>query len=172
MQPEFTPQPRRRPRRDTSPTRPVRDRCVIYARESPSNATKRAELEGRQTPFETQIAECLALADDRAYDVVGEPLREVESRAELWDRDVLNGARQLIRNHEVEVLLVHAMERLAIGNDFAVLLSEATYHGARIEFVIDPEVDPTTAEGAIVAAERRSPATSNTSASASGRSAA
>ena len=149
-----TPQPRRRPRRDTSPTCRVRDRCVIYARESPSNAVDRAEEEGRQTPFDTQIAECLDSALTPAYKVVGEPLREIVSRAELWDREVLDKARQMVRNHEVEVLLVHAMERLAIGNDFAVLLSEATYHGARIEFFIDPGLDPTTPEGAIIAAAK------------------
>src|SRR5262245_44264989 len=88
---------RRRPRRERPAAAPARDRCVIYARESPSNAVARAEEEGRETPFDTQIAECVAMAGQRKYDVVGEPLREVVSRAELWDRDVLDQAHRLIR---------------------------------------------------------------------------
>ena len=153
MQAESTPQPRRRSRRDPIPERPVRERAVIYGRESPTNVVAAAKAAGRDTPFDTQFAECRAYCEQRGYQIVGDPMWEVHSRAELWERDVLTEVRGMIRRHEVEVVVVHAVERLATGHHLGLLISEAEFHGVRYEFVVD-KIEPGTIEGEVMLAAR------------------
>jgi DNA invertase Pin-like site-specific DNA recombinase len=122
------------------------ERAIIYARESPSNAAAKAEAAGRETPFDTQIAECRAWCDAHAYPVVG-VYRDTHTRSELWERDDLTRARERIRRHDCEVLVCHTMERLAVGDHYAALACEAEYHGVRIEFAVGDALDPNSPEG-------------------------
>lgn len=122
------------------------DRCLIYGRESPTNAVERAKAAGRQTPFDTMFAACFAHAAQRDYVVLGDPIAEVWTRAEIWERKQLDRVREMMRRHEFEVLLVHAAERLAMGHHLGLLQSEAEFHGVRIEFV-KGQIDTSTVKG-------------------------
>jgi site-specific DNA recombinase len=121
-------------------------RAAIYVRVSkPQQAKSKdwgrpAERDRQETSPETQEAECRQYAAEHGYLVDDAHVyREVHTRAELWERDVLTRLRRAIRLRLTDVVIVHAIDRLS-GDPvhLAVILSEAEYAGVTVEFVTEP----------------------------------
>ena len=125
---------------------PAPRRAAIYVRVSkPQQARSRdrgqpAERDRQETSPDTQEAACRKYAAEHG-DAVDEACvyREVHTRVELWERDVLTRLRQAIRQRLIDVVIVHAIDRLS-GDPvhLAVILSEAEYAGVAVEFVTEP----------------------------------
>jgi len=65
--------------------------------------------------------------------------REVHTGIELWERPALTALREAIRRHDVDVLYVYAIDRLARDPvHLGVILSEADHAGVEVRFVSEP----------------------------------
>ena len=83
-----------------------RPRAAIYCRVS----TGQQETEG--TSLETQEASCRAHCAEQGYEVQA-VYREVHSRMELWERKELTRLREAARRRDIDVIVVHAIDRLS-----------------------------------------------------------
>src|SRR5205823_6274632 len=63
----------------------------------------------------------------------------VHTGVELWERRELTRLREAIRAHEIDVLIVYAIDRLARDPvHLGVILTEAEHHKVAVEFVSEP----------------------------------
>lgn len=114
----------------------MQTRCAIYRRVSTS-AQDRAKAEGQETSLRTQQTACLAFAAEQGWQVVLDE-QDIGSGAQLETRAGLSRIRSAIRARQVDVLLAHALDRLARSQAHqAILADEAERHGARLEFVTE-----------------------------------
>jgi site-specific DNA recombinase len=108
--------------------------AAIYSRVSTS------KQEDGGTSLATQEAACRAYVAARG-DVV-DPAHvyiEVHTGVELWQRPALTRLREAIRRHELDVVVVYAIDRLSRDPvHLGVLLTEAEQHHVRVEFVTEP----------------------------------
>lgn len=103
----------------------------IYGRVS----DPKQELRG--TSLETQEAACRALCTERGY-AVRHVFLDTFPGVELWDRPKMSACREAIRRDPPDVLVVHALDRLARESDhLAVIMSEAEYHEVEVEMVTE-----------------------------------
>src|SRR5262245_58733316 len=103
-------------------------RCALYTRVSTDEQAERYGLS-------SQLTELRALATRRAYAIVGEFVDDGWSGATL-DRPKLTALRSLLRARGLDVILVHASDRLARDlGDLLVLRVEVRRAAARIEYV-------------------------------------
>lgn len=103
----------------------------IYGRVS----DPKQELHG--TSLETQEAACRALCAERGY-AVRHVFLDTFPGVELWDRPKMTACREAIRSSPPDVLVVHALDRLAREDDhLAVIMSEAEYHEVEVEMVTE-----------------------------------
>ncbi len=96
------------------------DRIVIYCRVSSAGQEDNFSLE-------TQEAACRRYAAEHGY-IVDEAhvYREVHTGTELWERRVLQRAREAVRAREVEAVIAYAIDRLARDPvHLGVVVSEA-----------------------------------------------
>ena len=106
-------------------------RAVIYTRVS----SQQQEDEG--SSLATQLASCRAYAADHGYLIVGE-YTDTWSGAQYRERAGLSHVRAAVRNHEADIVLCHALDRLSRNQTHtAVLVDEIEHHGARIELVTE-----------------------------------
>ena len=108
--------------------------AAIYCRVS----TLAQEEEG--TSLDTQEERCRQYAIAKGYQVA-EPhvYRETHTGAELWERPRLTLMRQALRQKEVQAIIAYAIDRLSRDPvHLGVIISEADYHGAQVEFVTEP----------------------------------
>ena len=118
-------------------------RAVIYARVS----TDGQERDG--TSLESQEAACQAFAEAAGWQVVA-VVRDTASGYTL-DRPGMDRVRHLLRRGEVNVVLAHAVDRLARNqNHIGVLVSEVEQADARLECVTEKFED--TPEGRFILA--------------------
>jgi site-specific DNA recombinase len=92
------------------------------------------------TSLETQEERCRAHAEKHGY-AIGEAhvYREVFTGTELWERPKLTALREAIRRHEIDLVIVYAIDRLARDPvHLGVILSEAEHVGVEVEFVTEP----------------------------------
>ena len=109
-------------------------RAAIYARVS----TAGQEEDG--TSLETQEAACRRYAAEHGY-IVDEAhvYREIHTGTELWERRVLQRAREAVRGREVEAVIAYAIDRLARDPvHLGVVISEAEHAGTDVLFVTEP----------------------------------
>lgn len=107
-------------------------RAAIYTRVSTPGQEERSSLD-------TQLASCRQYADDRGYRFDETHLyREVHTGVELWERPALQRLRAAIRQRQIDVVIVHAIDRLARDPvHLGVILSEADHAGVAVEFVTE-----------------------------------
>ncbi|MBA2450305.1 MAG: recombinase family protein [Chloroflexi bacterium] len=112
----------------------TRPRAAVYVRVS----SRTQEEEG--TSLVTQEAACRRYAAEHGYTVAEDQVyREVFTGVELWERSVLQRLREAIRRHDVDVAIVHAIDRLARDPvHLGVILTEADHAGVPVEFVSEP----------------------------------
>src|SRR5688500_15982848 len=127
----------------------IETRNRTRARKAESSGPKRAALYPRVsdpygerdgTSLDTQEAAARAYAAEHGH-VVDEAhvYRETHTGVELWERPKLTALRAAIRAHEVDVLIVHSIDRLARDPvHLGVIISEADYAGVAVEFVTEP----------------------------------
>ena len=102
--------------------------AAIYYRVS----TEDQEREG--TSLETQLEACLKRCRDKGYDVV-QSLNETYSGLSL-ERPKLNMLRELVRNEQVDVVVVYSLDRLSRDPTHGVILTqEMEKHGVELEAV-------------------------------------
>lgn len=107
-------------------------RAAVYVRVS----TQSQGEDG--TSLETQRAACEAHARERGYHVAG-VFSETFTGAELWERPRLSELRERVRRKQLDVVVCYAIDRLARDPvHLGVVVSEAEYHGCRVEFVTEP----------------------------------
>ena len=110
-------------------------KAAIYCRVSTDNQ----EREG--TSLETQLEGCLKQCQDEGYDVAYR-LSEVFSGLTL-DRPKLNELRELVRNEQIDVLMVYCLDRLSRDPTHGVILTqELDKHSVKLETVTE-DVDNT-----------------------------
>lgn len=103
----------------------------IYGRVS----DPKQELHG--TSLDTQEAECRARCAERGYSV-RHVFLDTFPGVELWDRPKMQALREQIRRDPPDVVMVHALDRLAREPDHqVVILCEAEYHEVAVEFVTE-----------------------------------
>lgn len=109
-------------------------RAGLYVRVS----DPKQEREG--TSLETQEHAGRNHALNHSYDLVeGHFYREVHTGVELWERKELTRLRKAIRQHELDVVIVYAIDRLARDPvHLGVILTEAEHHGVEVVFVTEP----------------------------------
>jgi site-specific DNA recombinase len=104
--------------------------AAIYCRVS----TETQEVDG--TSLETQLEECRNYCKSKNYRVIRE-YQEIKSGLTL-DRPILNKVRELIRNGEVERVVVFALDRLTRDPRQGVhLFEELEDHNAKLKTVTD-----------------------------------
>jgi site-specific DNA recombinase len=88
----------------------------------------------------TQEERCRQYASERGYQVAdAHVFREVYTGVELWERPHLSRLREMIRRHEIDVVIAYAIDRLSRDPvHLGVILSEADHAGVRVEFVTEP----------------------------------
>ena len=107
-------------------------RAAIYCRVS----TSRQDEDG--TSLESQESACRAYAAAHDYRVT-DVYREVHTGAELWERPQLTALRQAVRRRQVDVAIVHAIDRLSRDPvHLGVIVSEAEHAGVEVCFVTEP----------------------------------
>lgn len=108
--------------------------AAIYVRVS----TRTQETEG--TSLDSQLAACLDYAAARGAMVDdGDIYREVHTGTELWERPQLTRLREAIRGRVVDLVVIHASDRLSRDAiHLGMVLSEADHAGVAIEFVTEP----------------------------------
>ncbi len=105
-------------------------KAAIYCRVS----TEDQEKEG--TSLQTQLEACRNYCRDKGYDV-SYRFSEVHSGLTL-DRPKLNELRELIRNEQIDVVVVYCLDRLSRDPTHGVILTqELEKHGVRLEAVIE-----------------------------------
>jgi site-specific DNA recombinase len=109
-------------------------RAAIYVRVSSAN-----QEEGG-TSLGTQEAACREHAAGCNCAVnEGNVYRDVHTGTELWERPQLTRLREAIRRREIDVVIVHAIDRLARDPvHLGVILTEADHAGVAVEFVTEP----------------------------------
>jgi DNA invertase Pin-like site-specific DNA recombinase len=109
-------------------------KVAIYCRVS----TVSQEEEG--TSLDTQEAHCRQYAIAKGYQIDEQHVyRETYSGAELWERPRLTPLRAALRQGAVQDLIAYAIDRLSRDPvHLGVIISEAEYHGAQVEFVTEP----------------------------------
>jgi site-specific DNA recombinase len=113
----------------------VLKRAAIYCRVSKDNQ----ESEG--TSLQTQLEACLKYCRDKEYDV-GYHFREAYSGLTL-DRPKLNELRELIRNEQIDVVVVYCLDRLSRNATHGVILrDELDKHHIVLESVTE-DIDKT-----------------------------
>ena len=119
-------------------------RAAIYTRVS----SRGQEQDG--TSLDSQLAYCRQWLTERGLAAdEAQVYREVFTGVELWERPQLTRLREAIRRREVDVVIAHAIDRLARDPvHLGVALSEADHFGVPVEFVTEP-VD-NTPEGELV----------------------
>ncbi len=107
----------------------------VYARVSTDNQ----ETEG--TSLQTQLEACLGYCQDKGYDVA---YRFSEAYSGLTlDRPKLNEIRELIRNEQIDVVVVYCLDRLTRDPGHGVIITqELEKHGVKLEAVTE-DVDNT-----------------------------
>lgn len=116
--------------------------AIIYGRVS----TKNQEEEG--TSLETQIAAAIEFAEAQGRPVL-KVYREVYTGAELYDRPLLNEARQEIKTGQYSHLIAYSIDRL--NRDpihLAIIAMECERSGVELMFVTEPLDN--TPEGALI----------------------
>ena len=112
-------------------TQPRQPRAAIYVRVSTSS-----QEDG--TSLETQEAESRAYAAQHGYQVAALH-REVHTGTELWERPQLTALREAVRRREVDVVIAHAIDRLARDPvHLGVIVSEAQHAGVDVQVVTEP----------------------------------
>jgi site-specific DNA recombinase len=109
-------------------------KVAIYCRVS----TLAQEEDG--TSLDTQEERCRHYAIAQGYQVSEQHVyRETYSGAELWERPRLTLMRQALRQGDVQGVVAYAIDRLSRDPvHLGVIISEADYHGAQVEFVTEP----------------------------------
>ena len=102
------------------------------------------------TSLQTQEEYCRAFAQKHGYTVPPEHFyREVHTGTELWERPQLSKLREAIRQEQINVVVVHAIDRFSRDPvHLGVLITEADHHGVSVEFVTEPLDN--TPEGALI----------------------
>ena len=105
-------------------------KVAIYCRVSTDNQ----ESEG--TSLQTQREACLKYCQDKGYDAA---YRFSETYSGLTlDRPKLNELRELIRNEQIDALVVYCLDRLSRDPTHGVILTEELEkHGVNLEAVIE-----------------------------------
>lgn len=106
-------------------------RAAIYARVS----TEIQEDEG--TSLFTQVEDCRRYCNEQHY-VVNEQhiYKDVHTGSEYRERPELTRLREALRKREFDVVIIWAIDRLSrVQVHLAVLIDEAQFYGASIEFV-------------------------------------
>lgn len=107
-------------------------KAALYARVS----TKEQKEEG--SSLETQIEACQEFASKKGYSVDGLVFKEDWTGATL-DRPELDSVRNLVREREIEALIVYSVDRLSRKPIHVGLLAEeCEKHGVMLEFVTEP----------------------------------
>ncbi len=105
-------------------------RAVIYTRVSSQGQEDNSSLR-------TQNAACRAYAEERGWQIIG-TFSDVHTGAEYRERPGLSALREQTRARAVDVVLVHALDRLSRNQaHLAILAEEIEDHGARLEFVTE-----------------------------------
>jgi site-specific DNA recombinase len=109
-------------------------KVAIYCRVS----TVSQEEEG--TSLDTQEARCRQYAIAKGYQIDEQHVyRETHSGAELWERPRLTLLRVALRQEAIQGIIAYAIDRLSRDPvHLGVIISEAEYHGAQVEFVTEP----------------------------------
>jgi site-specific DNA recombinase len=107
-------------------------RAAIYCRVS----TDKQEKEG--TSLETQEEACRAYASERLYVLTAAPFLDTFTGSVWRKRPGLSALRKIIREGSIDVVIVHAVDRLSrnVGH-LAILVDEAEEHNVRLEFVTE-----------------------------------
>lgn len=93
------------------------------------------ELHG--SSLETQEQEGRAYCAARGY-AVRHVFLDTFPGVELWDRPKMQALREKVRQDPPDVVVVHALDRLAREPDHqVVIMCEAEYHGVAVEFVTE-----------------------------------
>jgi site-specific DNA recombinase len=104
--------------------------AVIYCRVSSSQQEDNSSLQ-------TQEERCRAYAAEKGWSVYA-VYREVHSGAELFERPQLTRLRESMRQHEFDVLLVYALDRLSRKQTHqGLILSEAEHAGVQWDSVTE-----------------------------------
>src|SRR5215211_38484 len=111
-------------------------RVVLYRRVSHIRQERGASLE-------TQQEMARAYCDERGWQIVND-IVETHSAEDIWEREGLSGARDLIRSGKADILLCHAVDRLTRNqNHLGIILDELERHGGRLDLVTeDVEATP------------------------------
>ena len=104
--------------------------AAIYCRVSTDNQ----EREG--TSLQTQLENCLSYCRDKSYDVA---YRYSEAYSGLtFDRPQLNELRELVRNEQIDVVVVYCLDRLSRDPTHGVILTqELEKHDVALEAVTE-----------------------------------
>lgn len=95
------------------------------------------DVEHDGTSLETQEQACRALVAERGYELVAS-YSDVHSGYELRERPGMTKLRAAMRNHEVDVVVALAMDRLSREqNQQGAIFYEAEDAGVRLEFVTE-----------------------------------
>ncbi|CAN5767526.1 hypothetical protein BH23CHL2_BH23CHL2_25040 [soil metagenome] len=106
-------------------------RALLYTRVS-SDAQ-----EERGSSLATQLESCRAYCTDHNHRIIGE-FTDTHTGAEYRERPGLSALRELLRAGAVDVVVVHALDRLSRDQThMAVVVDEIEHHGARLELVTE-----------------------------------
>ncbi len=96
--------------------------------------------EEESTSLDTQEARCRQYAIAKGYQIDEQHVyRETYSGAELWERPRLTLLRVALRQGAVQGIIAYAIDRLSRDPvHLGVIITEAEYHGAQVEFVTEP----------------------------------
>ncbi|HVC33215.1 MAG TPA: recombinase family protein [Chloroflexota bacterium] len=114
-----------------SPDKPRR--AAIYCRVS----TGKQEEDG--TSLQTQEERCRQYVAEHAYTLNdAQVYREVHTGAEIWEREQLTRLRQAIRDHDINVVVAYALDRVSRNqNHIGILVDELERAGVALELVTE-----------------------------------
>jgi site-specific DNA recombinase len=120
-------------------------RCAVYIRVSDPKQEANYSLR-------TQEEECRAYAATRGWTVIG-VWSDVWTADDLFERKGMTDLRAAVRTGQVDVVLAHAIDRWSRNQAHqGLLISEAEYAGARVEFATERLAD--TPEGRFMQAAK------------------
>ena len=127
----------------------VAKKAAIYCRVSTPSQ------EEDSTSLENQEKFCREYAAKHGYGIIeGAVYWEVHTGTQLWERSHLTALREAVRQGQVQTVIADATDRLSRDPvHLGVILSEAEYYGACVEFVSEPLDD--TPEGQLIRFVRR-----------------